>query len=195
MSWYASKKNVYEWATSKEGLAVHLPPRDYDKVHKAVRNKRLSRVALGMLKILFEHGANEPKHPFTRAVTKRELADRLQCKSDAIADAVNRINALVVEGAREGTMGKQWGLIWRNDCGVGIHPGVGDIDRARLMSDQQIEGSARVWTQNKKTAEEAAPEETAALVAQIERMTPEQRRQLIAMAARAETGTGKPERS
>lgn len=192
MSWY-HKSNCYEWAQSAEGLAVHLPPRDYSAVHKAVRNRRLSRVALGLLKILYEHGANDPKHPFTRAVTKRELADRLGCTAGSIADAVNRINALVVESAAAGTMGKQWGLIWRNDCGVGIHPGIGDIQRAKDMSDKQIDGSTRTWTQNKKTADEAAPEETAALVAQIERLSPEQRRDLIQMAARADVATrGEP---
>lgn len=179
VGWY-HKSNLFNWAQGSEGLAVHLPPRDYPTLHHAVAHNRLSRVALGVLKILFEHDAIEPKTPFTRAIKKQELAARLNCASGAISDAVNRINRLVVEGAAEGTLARQWGLIWRNDCGVGIHPGLGDLESAKLISEKQIQGQTRTWSQNKRIAEESpGVDEKAEIMRQIDRMTPDQRRAML----------------
>lgn len=176
--WY-HKKNLYNWAESEGGMAAHLSTEDYPSLWAQVKKRRLSRTALGVLKILFEHGPNEPMNPMTRAVTKRELADRLGVQSDCIADAVNRINTLVVQGAREGTIAKQWGLIWRNHFGVGIHPGLDDLERAKSISAKQIAGQTATWSRNAKIAAEAKADEAQAFARQIAAMSPEQRRALM----------------
>lgn len=176
--WY-HKRNLYEWAESEGGLSAHIKAHDYPTLWRQVQKRRLSRVAIGVLKILFEHGPNEPLHPMTRAVTKRELADRLGATSKCIADAINRINDLVVQGACEGSLAKQWGLIWRNNYGVGIHPGLDDLQRAKAMSEKQIASQTATWRQNARIADEARSDEEQAFARQIAAMPPEQRRALM----------------
>ena len=187
MSWYASKKNVYEWALAQDGLRHWMAKADYPELWRVIEKQRLGRVGVGLLKILWERRLRVDSSEMTNAVTKQQLSDALRCTAAHIADAVNRINDLVVKGAREGTFARQFGLVWRNQFGVGIHPGFSDLGAARAMSEKQIAGTTKRWRQNVEIVNEAEQEQTIARdeIEKFNRLSPEERRRLLSLVGEA----------
>lgn len=164
MSYYLAFDRLKEWALSPTGLKLHLDKDDYSFLYDAITDGRLRRIPVAMLKVLYERDTGSPGSTPTasmsRAVTKEEMASIVCCHASAVRKNANRINAIVVRGAAPGTWAKRFGLIWRNEYGIGIHLGLIDAQAARNMSTTQIAQVTKAHRQNLAIVDEAEGEST-----------------------------------
>lgn len=208
MSYYTNKSALYGWTDAIDGLRQYLRPEEHPALWSQIKSRRLGRVPLALLKILLERRvSSEQSEAFTNAVKTRDLSDVIRCNAGSIADAANRINELIVRGVtgrleseaptnRLAFM-RDFGLVMRNQYGITIWPGLVDVRAAIDMSRQQIAGVTKTWRQNERIAKEARQEEAdrrapnADEIERFNRMTPDERREFFAAAARTATDGGK----
>ena len=151
MSYYNSHKLLQDWA--EKYLKQYLAPAEYPKIFAALRSPRrsdrLSRVELGILKILLEdyrpeRGVDEQKrYAESMAIKLSEIADALHSTVSTVRKARKRINRLVKAGALDGSGARKHGLILFHGMGTMIKATFWDAVEAKryseVMGDAQLE--------------------------------------------------------
>lgn len=152
MSYYRSDSLLREWAESS--LKHYLDPHEYPAVFTALRSPkgstRLTRVELGLLKVLLDSfrpersEAEQKRYAESNALKVVEVADTLYCNVSTVRRAKERINKLVRVGARQNSHARRHGLLLFHDMGICIRATFWDAIRARAYSETM--GNAQLDT-------------------------------------------------
>lgn len=153
-----SDKELRDW--SKANLKRYLNPREYklvfDRLHADKRSQQLTRVELGLLKLMLgefrpERADHEQKrYAESNAVKLTEIADKLGCATTTVNRAKARLNDLAKRSQRLGVQGRRHGLILFHDLGICVQATFWDAIRAHEYSEKM--GSAQLETHTSNIA-------------------------------------------
>jgi hypothetical protein len=160
--YYMSDSRLRGWA--QDNLKRYLDPREYtlifDRLHSEKRSERMTRIELGLLKLMLddyrpERSEKEQKaYAESNAVNLVEIADTLGCHVSAVRRAKSRLNDLAKRSEREGQKARSNGLILFHDMGVCIRATFWDALRAHDYSKAQQSGVTVAHTSNIHLADE-----------------------------------------
>ena len=162
MSYYNSDTLLRNWAQAN--LKRFLDPREYtlifDRLHSTKRSERMSRVEIGLLKLMLddyrpERSEKEQKaYAESNAVNLVEIADTLGCNVSTVRRAKARLNDLAKRSERDGQKARANGLILFHDLGVCVRATFWDAMRARDYSEAQANGQIAAHSSNIGLADE-----------------------------------------
>jgi hypothetical protein len=192
MSFYLSDKQLREWADKT--LKKYLDPHEYPAIFAALRSPKrsegLSRVEIGLLRLLLvdfrpeRSQAEERLYAESNAIKIPELADILHCNASTVRRAKERLNRLVKEGARRQTEARRHGLLMFHDMGVCIRATFWDALRAREYSERQGNAQLEVHSSNISLSDEKRHEVKVSqeLVSTFSRLSPAEQERILRMA-------------
>lgn len=186
MSYYNSDKLLRDWAT--ENLRRFLDPRRYTKIfdalHSPKRSQGLTRLDLGILKLMLgeyrpERGQREQKaYAESNAVSVVEISDTLGCNVSSVRRSKSKLNRLAMESSPQG---KRAALILFHDMGVCIRATFWDAIRARSYSENMGEAQSGVHANNVVLADEKRHDVkiAAELLARFKTLSPVEQQRLL----------------
>ena len=191
MSVYQNAERMREWARIR--LERVLDRDRYPQIFKAIDPKRargrLSGTQLGVLRLLLDSEWRPDRDPSTQArygtsacLTKAEIGEVVGRSTSAVGKAISHLNILARQGAAENdTLVKKVGLILFTDLGCCFRPNLGDTNRARSYSTKQLGSQSSAHLNNIDIAndKDSAQRVDDEVRNEFERLTPEERRQLM----------------
>lgn len=191
MSVYQNAERMREWARAR--LHRVLDQERYPAIFAAIdpprQRDRLTATQLGVLRLLLDSewrpdrdAQMQARYGTSACLTKAEIGEVVGRSSSAVGRAIGDLNRLARRGAAmSDTLVKKVGLILFTDLGCCFRPNLGDTDRARSYSRKQLDGQSSAHLRNIETANDK--DDAARIDEEVrnefERMTPEERRQLM----------------